>query len=541
MQAQLEVDAITFEPLNYSEVRTQFRGLNKKPVVFLDEVIDFVNPVTKNNQPSLNLRFVRSLLRLAHLVPVIMGTDTIASNFVSTEFSCNSRRDPITWCHLISKLPRVHSNFLFEEKCKIVKQMSTRNAPKKLLDMVNFLFDHLPQERPLFVKQIIKELSDIGHDRYLVEPCDLLDWIFSQVFVNFVNAKASRDEQMFIEGQFDFLNANIGKRSSAYIHKYIAYLDLPSGSYSTDQSANSLKLYLQNYSLNYTQVTDNQMYKEFGIMKSVLPRFDLEPITGLCFSGPKDVLRDTFPTRDKPLTLYSVTISKHENHSKATLDGDKLEHLAARALVLSSHANGLKGHVNFRHFFKYFICQLQLVNEVYAVDFDADKDTWDELDTTPIPYCSPVSGVSSLGGPEKVWNDGVFDYFTSQLQCSLGQVTEAKQGDTVDVGLYAGNHLNFKQLIDIECRLQQKANGIDDVVTKVKRFYTKNARILIILATKWAEITVELLEERVPDDVWIIKLVKCVERIPPIYGFKNLLKPQKVGRVCILVDLSTTT
>lgn len=548
MRAQISLtDDLEYKPLTLIQTINEFVKLESVPVVFLDEAVDLVfGP----EQHYISFRFVRSLLRIAQLVPVIMGSDTMAANFGHRKPIRYSRIDLNVWCYLVYKLPPIHPDYLLQQQADLIEDIKEIALPEQL-EMIEFLFDHMRQERPLFVKCMITELKKLI--RTNLKPSECLGKLFFQVYDHFVGIKLTKDDPDFINGQLEFLSPRPPKGttpSSSLIHRHIAYFDPPD---STIQNSIYIELYLLSdglgrFALEYRQCSYFHSLTALGQIKSVLPRFDQEPLTGFCFSAPMitDKLGMFPTTRDKPSTLLRATInaSEHPNQTKFELDGHALKHLASRALVLASHTLGFDGHANFRSFFTHFLRELQLTYDANPVDFETHKEIWDLIDTTRIPYCSPVAGVQKSGAPEQVWNEQVYDYFTNKLQCLLGQVVETPHRDAVDVEMYIGNHLKYSELIAIESRLHVPPNGLDDVLNKIESFFKagKSAKICIILVSQWSEFKTSKLEA-ITENIWVVGLVKDLgdaQGRHDRYRFQSLYKPAIVERVCILIDLLTT-
>ncbi len=85
---------------------------DRRPIIFLDEI----PPIQKNAR---RVAFVRNLLRLCGIVPVLMGTDSTAVNIIPKKRSIlggfspgedvsNSRGSAGPWCYLITQFPSSH-------------------------------------------------------------------------------------------------------------------------------------------------------------------------------------------------------------------------------------------------------------------------------------------------------------------------------------------------------------------------------------------------------------------------------------------------
>lgn len=198
--------------------------------------------------------------------------------------------------------------------------------------------------------------------------------------------RVERDDD-FYKGQVDFLDPRPRQaRSVTFIHKHVAYLDarivkviLPEGAQEND-NVNPLDIKFEHHDDGkiYLKVVYNDVpfkqrlrvmrdrYHFVNLdMKSVMPEFEKEPITGLCFTGAYPVLDRFFLQDGKPASclekyyeLFSPTLL-YNTDKTASLDGMYLEKIAAMSLVLASHAASIGEVLEFETFFNQFIQELQ--------------------------------------------------------------------------------------------------------------------------------------------------------------------------------------
>ena len=161
-------ESFTFKPISYSEAKNRINLLcnpTKKenqlenafqhlPIVFIDET------VVKVTNPN-NFLYLRSLLRIIGVIPVFMGTNFNASNFLSQKsFDTGSREPRPTYrLYLVYKLPPISKAALLTE----FNTISELVPPEKteITDFLNKVHVFLKAERPWFAFTIIAELKKV--------------------------------------------------------------------------------------------------------------------------------------------------------------------------------------------------------------------------------------------------------------------------------------------------------------------------------------------------------------------------------------------
>lgn len=427
---------MTIEDAN--EVLNVFQTNNrefKRPIIFLDEVVNMINQFDQSL-----FYMVRSLLRLLKIGSVFMGTNAKVSTIqtINNLFYKGSRQEEnAVWSFIVHKLPPMNQSYLTEKKAEI-DELIVKNQPIK--DFVDFLFSLLKRERPFFVCQTIKFLRDLIK-KQIKDPLAAFESIVKEVYESFIYSKNSKDSVSFFYGQLEFLMPRVYCRdlASSCIHKHTGYVSVPWDVNSASKI--SIQAHLKPSGLTYLS---KKPYAFPSLtVRSSLPRFDTEPLTGLCFSGPPSSVNDVFPS-DKNLTLISayLEVKRDPNYSSVqslgkddSLDGDALERLTAAALILASHDGaGFSGHPNFQAFFPKFVKQFQSSsNKPLTIDFETNGDLWQKFGQTRIPYSSTVSSqqISLEGG---IWAENI-----ELVNCSILNTTRISNADANRRDLYRGD------------------------------------------------------------------------------------------------------
>ena len=173
-----------------SEKGNQFENTFKHlPIVFIDEtVVEVRNPD--------NFLYLRSLLRIIGVIPVFMGTNFNASNFLSqNSFDIDSRPEsPIYRLYLVYKLPPISEEALLTEFNTIYNLFSPeRTELKTFLDRI---LDFLKAERPWFAFKIIYHLKRVfrnvvgtdfsfQNENLPLTPKNIFEYVLGNLFTDF--------------------------------------------------------------------------------------------------------------------------------------------------------------------------------------------------------------------------------------------------------------------------------------------------------------------------------------------------------------------
>ena len=138
------------------ELKT-FKDRKKLPLIFLDEFH------ASKSKKDVEL-FGRSLIRSMGLIPVVMGTNSKASNFIEFNPESGKGESYTIWCYLFTKLPKFPPQLIEKiiddtlKKCNI--DIDKSNEMEKFVDALIRL---LQKERPFFVVKMLEYFEDNLH------------------------------------------------------------------------------------------------------------------------------------------------------------------------------------------------------------------------------------------------------------------------------------------------------------------------------------------------------------------------------------------
>ena len=175
-----ELETFKFESMSYPEAKEKIRELRKNvpytPIIFIDETT--LDRKMKPNDKTLeSFLFLRTVLRLIHVIPVFMGTNFNPTNFLLSGHTSDSRsKDKCYRTYVIYKLPPVPANIWKKETYgslkflvkdindeEIVYKVENIEKVKKVTsieDFVIMIYKFLKNERPLFFHDFVKALND---------------------------------------------------------------------------------------------------------------------------------------------------------------------------------------------------------------------------------------------------------------------------------------------------------------------------------------------------------------------------------------------
>lgn len=298
------------------------------------------------------------------------------------------------------------------------------------------------------------------------------------MFLKFLDQKRVDDTSVFRQAQIDYLDPRAGEVSGCYVNKHIASIRI-----NKDVRDDHIELFLrqiENGNVNIYYKT-SRYDEEYFYGKSVMPEYDAQPLTGLCFTGPKNALLQVFgsPSRLTVLSanlMYQQAIEKLDQKSKK----QPLERIVQQAIILASHANGIKSRSLFRDVFPHFVRELQSEygDHVPTIDWRVDSEQWNMLDSEPIPYCA---------SSDSNWDKEVFEYLTQNLGCHLGSAyrhTDTRcQDGGFNITVYRGN---LETEVEYRDRYTMNASELDMLKQKMK-VEQRNKEVLSIEAKMYQE------------------------------------------------------
>jgi hypothetical protein len=167
------------------------------PIFFLDEVLPHHHGSNIPLTISSNLRLARNLLRAVGLVPVLMGTNSCAANFISA--SRSSRGEESLWCKLITRLPHSNSKSLETIGAKRVIDQLSQHHPS----LVSFLNQQFQSCTPWFIALFVTVVEENELlDRHQSSSVDFLDEVLCGMSEYVYTRKGAILSQEFLRAQF---------------------------------------------------------------------------------------------------------------------------------------------------------------------------------------------------------------------------------------------------------------------------------------------------------------------------------------------------
>lgn len=347
---------------------------------------------------------------------------------------------------------------------------------------------------------------------------DFLETTVDRVFTDFVMRKKAHGTNVLREAQLDFFDPRGENMPGSYVNKHIAYFRVNRKTEDPcyvelrldHKDADKVTLF---YYLSKRKGGGTGSFYE----KSVMPDFDAQPLSGLCFSGSKNSLKYVFASDDRYTTLHANLEYQKGNKKRNDYlreSGKPLERIVELAVILASHANGIRSHdasvsrrFLFRDMFSHFVRELQSKygNQAPTVNFDNDSEMWDSLDVMPIPYCATSSAN---------WGKDIFEFLTENLDCRLGTVYR-HSSDGFDVRVYNGNlyteveyaaiiypirksilneikqrmeqERNEKLVLLFDCNFYRKRISATVLTQKIVNDNT-NCKIVVLVGTHWSNL-----------------------------------------------------
>ena len=152
------------------------------PIIFIDET-NLSRNMKSNLEVLKSFLFLRTVLRLIHVIPVFMGTNFIpAGFFFSKESNASRSADGYYHTYVIHNLPPVPAKICYEEECKSL-ELATKNENAK--EVVKKIYEFLKDERPLFFYDFVKNLNEYLENNSLIKFKELFGSLIGNFFQRF--------------------------------------------------------------------------------------------------------------------------------------------------------------------------------------------------------------------------------------------------------------------------------------------------------------------------------------------------------------------
>jgi hypothetical protein len=446
------------------------------PIFFLDEVrADKIN--------GRRLRFARNLLKAAGLVPVLMGTNSNAANFVDS--ASHSRGEPRLWCKVITRLPPVS-----EATLRILGARRTvdklRSINPSLSSIVEFLEQQIHTSHPLFVEYFVRAAESLTEPESAVL---FLDDAFQAMAKLAHRAKPQLRKPQGLRGQY--LIHIVGhtekqgpnepfdglwlEKPAYLVASHFAFLD----DEDCDLYLNDKKLFKDS-----SQFEDSYSWAPTSHFKHPSQDAFLYLMLGggkgdfpVPFSkdGVRYTTRQTFNhlLREAHDQGRLIRGPHHMNSVAKSRSGDALEALAAVALEIASHRGGTAGIE-----LKDFICELatELLTCYQQLSWKAGQPDsalavvdW----RRKVPFLSPANGPwpETLG-----FVDGAL----------FGDLTRAKNAQHIDLEIRTLLPPTSEARPDItgECKNYNGVIGLDVLKMILRRLNEKQSWLHLVICTK---------------------------------------------------------
>lgn len=343
---------------------------------------------------------------------------------------------------------------------------------------------------------------------------NFLEKTLSGVFADFVEQKKVSDTCVFREAQLDFFVPRPEEVSGSYVNKHIAYISIKGNTHDPHYVELRLKQKDKDKVSLFYYLNDRRGGTATFYGKSVMPSFEAQPLSCLCFSGSRETLDSLFASDDRYTALYAnleyqkgLEELKNRNANNLQERDKPLERIVELAAILASHAYGIRSNDGgasrkflFRDMFPHFVRELQskFGSQAPTVDFDNESQLWDMLDDQPIPYCA-TSGAN--------WETGLFKFLTENLGCHLGTVYRDSD-DLFDVKMFNGN-------LDTEkyAALRRKAKSqqqVNEIKQRMER--EQNEKLVLLFEGKFNQtcINATVLSKKIANDNTNCKIIVVV-------------------------------
>jgi hypothetical protein len=187
-----------------AEYVRNFEHKDQLPIFFLDEVLPPFDHRQGGVRPaSSELRLARNLLRAVGLVPVLMGTNSSAANFISAAPNSRGCPDKIIWCKLVTLLPLPNEGSL--EAIGAQRVINTLRDLPKLASICPFLTQQFQSCTPWFIELFVRVVDQ--HQDLLTQVMSatvFLDRVLCGMANEVFKGKGSYHIQSFLRAQFCF-------------------------------------------------------------------------------------------------------------------------------------------------------------------------------------------------------------------------------------------------------------------------------------------------------------------------------------------------
>ena len=211
LQFLTELDSFQFESMTYPDAKEKIRELCKEhnvlytPIIFIDETT-LAKKMKPNDKTLEKFLFLRTVLRLIHVIPVFMGTNFNPVNFLLSNNNTDSRsEDKFYRTYVIYKLPPVPTKIGKMEKresLRIVSQKDIENANnaeiilkiKNTAENIKTIYEFLEEERPLFFYDFVKALNEyLEKNEFPFKFNELFNSLIKNLFWRFRDRKLKKD------------------------------------------------------------------------------------------------------------------------------------------------------------------------------------------------------------------------------------------------------------------------------------------------------------------------------------------------------------
>jgi hypothetical protein len=184
--------------LSLAQFVERFKHKEQLPIFFLDEVLPHFDHREGGSRPvSSELRLARNLLRAVGLVPVLMGTNSSAANFISAASSSRGG-EAHPWCKLVTRLPSPNEESL--EVIGATRVINTLHDLPSLSSIAPFLFQQFSSCTPWFIELFVKVVQEFLN--LALSATEFLDRVLCEMAKRVFEGKGAFHRQSFRRAQF---------------------------------------------------------------------------------------------------------------------------------------------------------------------------------------------------------------------------------------------------------------------------------------------------------------------------------------------------
>ena len=186
------LETFKFESMTCSTAKETIRELCEKnkvrytPIIFIDET-NLSRDMKLNDEILLSFLFLRTVLRLIHVIPVFMGTNFYPATYFLTKKTDDTRSvDNCYHTYVIYNLPPIPAKICEEEERKSIGLVTQNMDAKKVVETI---YEFLKNERPLFFHDLVEDLNGCLESKFPIDFKELFVSLISNLFRYFRKRK----------------------------------------------------------------------------------------------------------------------------------------------------------------------------------------------------------------------------------------------------------------------------------------------------------------------------------------------------------------